>query len=70
MMYALWSTGARNFITYRGHVLIHESREELEFLFPGAKVRRFDGQVDAVMPIKNHPELRHVQWPLRRADFW
>lgn len=66
----MWSPGARSFISYRGAILIHDNRDEMEFLFPGTKVCQFDGQIDAVMSIKNHPDLRHVRWPLRRADFW
>lgn len=57
--------------TYRGHVLTHDNRAEMEYLFPGSKVIRVvDSDLDQPeMPIKQHPAMASVRWPLRREDF-
>jgi hypothetical protein len=54
-----------------GRILLHDNRAEMEFLFPGARVVRVsDGDLgQAWMWVKNHPDMSHVQWPLRREDF-
>lgn len=58
-------------ISYGGLILVHNSRPELEFLFPGAKVVELGPMVPEhdTMSIKQHPDLRAIRWPLRREDF-
>lgn len=69
--YGLWGRTGRDFLTYGGRVLVHGDRAELEWLFPGAAVREVpptfpEGQC---LPVKFHPDLASVTWPLTREQF-
>jgi len=54
-----------------GRILVHNSRPEMEFLFPGSEIREIGPDLPEAdtMSIKDHPDLVSVQWPLRREDF-
>lgn len=69
-MYALWGSNSSTWITYKGKVLVHDSREELEFLFPGQRVVPADVPPAERLSIKQHPQMHAVKWPLERKDFW
>lgn len=58
-------------LSVRGLILVHDDRAELEFLFPGVKVVEIGSQIpeDDTMSIKLHPELGHLEWPLKREAF-
>ncbi len=70
--YALQGTTSRDLLTWNGKVLVHDNPAEMEFLFAG------DVQVipcprsippEQTLPIRFHPQLAAVRWPLRREDF-
>lgn len=69
--YGLYGDTTRDFLTYGGRVLVHGSRAELEFLCPGTRVREVPPSVPAeqTLPIRFHPHLQHLSWPLRREEF-
>jgi hypothetical protein len=72
--YALLGVRSGELLSYGGRVLVHDSRPELEFLFPNrAKtriVRITDGDLgQPTMLIRDHPAMVSVRWPLRREDF-
>lgn len=72
--YALIGAVSGQLLTYRGNVLVHDDKAELEFLFPNrAKtrvIRITDGDLgQPTMSIKQHPGLTSTRWPLRREDF-
>lgn len=69
--YGLYGRIAREFLTYRGRVLVHSSRAELEWLFPGAVVREVPPSFtpDQCMPVAHHPDLAAVQFPLTKEQF-
>ena len=72
---------SRELLSFMGRVIVHDSKKELEFLFP--KYR--DGQVRfveailteggrlldgrPVMWLRDHPEMDTVRWPLDERDF-
>lgn len=60
-------------LSFHGRVLVHDSREELEFLLRGVRVVSLPQNLDTlgrpVMSIKEHPNMRNVRFPLRREDF-
>lgn len=62
---------SREPLSYGGMILVHEDRAELEFLLPGTQVVEIGDQIpwSDTMPIRQHPELSKVEWPLRREDF-
>lgn len=65
--------GARSgeLLSYQGRVLVHSIRGEMEWLFPKTRVVRVtDGDLGQEwMWLKDHPDLAHVTWPLKREDF-
>jgi hypothetical protein len=69
--YGLVGERTRDFLTYGGLVLWHDNRAELEFLVPGPRVMELprDLPADQCMPIRLHPDLAAVQWPLTRDQF-
>lgn len=74
-MWALRGEVTGLILTYNLRPLVHENREELEFLFPHAKVVPVtDADLRAASPepplgFKHHPSLGHLTWPLDRKDF-
>lgn len=69
--YGIVGPASQELLTYRGRVLVHDNRQELEFLLPGARVVRLsDGDLgQPVLPVRQHPNFAAVRWPLRREDF-
>lgn len=68
MRYALRGSVSGELLTYQGRVLIHDNRGELEYLFPGERVVAYDGALPT-MPVREHPDMAAVTWPLNRKDF-
>lgn len=58
-------------LSYGGFILVHNRREELEFLFAGVDVVEIGSHIPEkdTMSIRNHPQMAHVEWPLKREDF-
>lgn len=69
--YGLYGAASRDLLTYGGRVLWHDNKAELEFLFPGTRVIELphDLPPDQCLPVRHHPSMAPVSWPLRRADF-
>jgi len=70
--YALRGDVSRELLSYRGQVLVHGDRAELEFLIPyGAKTVEvnLDRLGRPYLWIRHHPEMTWVTWPLRKEDF-
>lgn len=71
--YALQATlPPGDLLTWRGRVLVHDSKPEMEFLFAG-DVRVVECPRDIppeqTIEIRWHPNLSSVQWPLTREQF-
>lgn len=69
--YAVVGARSGDLLTYRGAVIVHNDRAEMEWLLPGSKVVRVtDGDLGApVLQLRDHPDCRHITFPLRREDF-
>lgn len=69
--WGLWGRTSRDFLTYGGRVLVHDSRAELEWLFPGAPVREVPSSIpaDQCLPVEHHPDLASTAFPLDRRNF-
>jgi hypothetical protein len=69
--YALQGETSKELLTYGGRVLVHDNPTELEFLIAGARVVAVPRDIppDQTMPVRYHPSLVSVRWPLRREDF-
>lgn len=70
--YALQGAVSRDLLTWQGRVLVHDNRDEMEFLFTG-DVRVIECPRDIpqeqTLSIRHHPDLASVTWPLNRKDF-
>lgn len=69
--WGLWSPSSRDFLTLNGQIIVHHDRGELEFLVPGTPTREVPASipVEQTLPIRFHPDLAAVRWPLDRRDF-
>lgn len=69
--YGLYGAATRDFLTFAGRVLVHDNRAELEWLVPGTQVREVPPSFppDQCLPIRLHPDLQAVDFPLNRRDF-
>ena len=55
-------------LSYKGKILVHDSAEELQFLFPNERVAPLPSYVDdsLTMALKDHPDMQTVQFPLNK----
>jgi hypothetical protein len=69
--YALRGDVTGELLSFGGLVLVHDNPAEMAFLVCGATPielgRSFPA--DHTMPLRSHPDLANVRWPLRKADF-
>lgn len=66
-LYGLVGEVSGELLTYQGLVLTHENKRELEYLFPALRVvelPQFYLRDGLVMPLKNHPDMDAVVFPL------
>ena len=64
-------------VSYRGAILVHDNRAEIEWLIPthpavelsGTREQIADRTGRTVMLWKDHPDMAAVRWPLRKEDF-
>jgi hypothetical protein len=77
-MFAPVTHGGREPFTFQGRVVVHGDRAELEYLIPTHPVVELPGRTPEevaarlgvpVMPLKDHPDMASVRWPLDRRDF-
>jgi len=69
--FVLYGPVSQSMLTLNGKILYHDSREELEFLLPGAEVREMPGVVREAdcLWIGHHPQYKHVTFPIDRSQF-
>lgn len=69
--WGLWGQQTRDFLTHGGQVIVHDDRAELEFLIPGTPVRELPPDIPQAqcLPLRFHPDMASVRWPLDRRDF-
>ena len=69
--YGLYGPRSRDFLTCGGLILVHGSRDEMEWLFRGVTVREVPQSIpdEQTMPVAAHPQLTGVRFPLSRKDF-
>lgn len=68
--YALVGPVSGDLLTLGGRVIVHDNRAEMEFLLPSARVVRVtDGDLGPTLPLREHPGLSHVTWPLDPKEF-
>jgi hypothetical protein len=69
--YAIHGEASGSPLTYGGRVITHNNREEMEFLFPGARVVEIGSLIPPQdrIALSEHPDMAAVSFPLRREDF-
>ena len=55
--------------TFQGRALVHENREELEFLFPRHEIVEITGTEIPIMWVRHHPQCQSVTFPLDKSIF-
>jgi hypothetical protein len=78
-LFGLYGKNDKNFLTYNGKVIVHEDKAELEFLCPDKATVK--GEIDyrevpkdlvprdQLLPLREHPSMTWVRWPLNPNDF-
>lgn len=53
-------------LSYRGRVIVHDDKAEMEYLFPASRVVELPSYFgeDLTLPLKFHPDMEAVQFPL------
>jgi hypothetical protein len=53
-------------LTFRDKALVHENKQELEYLFPANRVVPLPAywEEELTFPLKDHPDMDTVQFPL------
>jgi hypothetical protein len=67
--YGLVGRHTNDWLTYGGQVLVHNDRDEMRFLFPDTRVERITSDPGPTLPLRLHPDLATVVWPLDPRDF-
>lgn len=65
-LYCLVGRVTGDLLSWKGRVLVHEDKAELEYLFPANRVVELPSiyAEDLTMPLKFHPDMEAVQFPL------
>ena len=69
--YALRGDASRELLSLDGQVLVHDNPHEMEWLVVGATAVELGPawpEADT-LPLRDHPQLSAVSWPLNRSDF-
>lgn len=75
VMFALFGEVTRDLLTLGGRVIVHDDRAELEWICPRARVVRVTERDVHTrsplppLPLRDHPGLAGVSWPLNRAEW-
>ena len=72
--YALVGAHSRDLLTFQGRAIVHNSRAELEFLFPNTRVTPVtDGDLgQPILWLRDHPGVKAagITFPLDRGEFY
>jgi len=77
-MFAIEGRTTKEILSFRGRIVLHHDRRELEYLFPGEKVVMLRGYTREecaqlygrpAMLLRDHPDMAAVEWPLDPRRF-
>lgn len=68
-LYAILGKRSGEALTFMGHVITHENRAEMAYLFPNDRVIEYRPGNDLTMRLVDHPGMAPVRFPLNRKDF-
>lgn len=66
MKYCLIGRITKEPLSYKGRVIVHEDKAEMEYLFPNNRVVELPAYFgeDLTIPLKFHPDMDNVKFPL------
>jgi hypothetical protein len=70
--YMLVGLASNEPLTYKGRVIVHNSKEELEFVLRNVKIVHVTNswlQKNRWMWLRDHPTAATWRWPLQKEDF-
>lgn len=70
--YGLVEQRSNDLYTLGGRIIVHNSRDELEWLFPKTRVVRLsDGNIGPTLRLCDHPRFKSqgITFPFNREDF-
>ena len=68
-MYGILGRSTGQLLTFQGRAILHGDRAEMEFLFPAEKIVPVLNWHEPYVPLRDHPDMAPVRWPLRKEDF-
>lgn len=68
-LYGLWGEKTGQFLTQDGRVIFHTNREEMEFLFPGTRVKPVGVNPLEGIPLQYVRGMEAIHFPLDRSEF-
>ena len=71
-LYAMQGLISKELLTFRGRVIVHNDRSEMEFLFEGVRVIELppgEFTPQQMLKVKDHPDFSSYLWPLTRNRF-
>lgn len=68
-VYGLQGDISKSLISINGRVIVHDSREELEFVFPNSQVVCLGRRPELSMGLREIPGLEEISLPVRREEF-
>ena len=66
MTYCLVGETTREPLSYQGRVIVHDNKNELEYLFPYSRVEKLPSYYgnDLTIQLKDHPDMQAVKFPI------
>lgn len=77
-MFAIAGRTSGEILSYRGRMVVHHDRREMEYLFPGERIVMLVGYTREevahkygrpAMLLKDHPDMAAVSWPINPKEF-
>lgn len=77
-MFAIEGATTKEILSFRGKMVLHHDKAEMEFIFPGQRVVVLNGYTiqecaqkygRPAMWLKDHPDMANVEWPLDPRRF-
>lgn len=77
-MFAIEGAVTKEILSFRGKMVVHHDRREMEYLFPGQRVVMLSGYTiqecahkygRPAMWLKDHPDMASVKFPINPKEF-
>lgn len=75
VMYALYGPVTKEILTHKGRPIVHDNKQEMEWMFPGVRVISVTDKDLAnrsplpPIQLRDHPDMASTTFPLKKEDF-